>query len=264
MSLNNLNKLKKLLLKLGAYLKNHTQLNQLKLKESMLVLESIFSSNNLSLQKQNKLISYLKENDLLSIFQKNYEKYEINLEKEFAESFIKKNSHDKNTLKKYHFYSGYLKAVKKEAKLAKIKISDKICFVGSGPMPMTAILLQDLTGANIDCVEKEEKLAKLSKNVIHKLAYNKDIKVINNDALKIDFSPYSVIILAVLAKPKEHLMKIIWERIQPKTRIIYRLPSIARQAYYEDTSNILNVYSEFEKKRIIGKGTSILVLLIKN
>lgn len=257
--------LKNLLKNLGIYLKSHRTLSQSNIKKSMLILESIFSDPGLSLRELEELIKYNKENNLLSLFQKTYEIYEINLEKEFAKSFIKgKNNDGRNKIKKYRFYDGYFTAVKKEVRLAKISANDKVSFIGSGPMPMTPILLYELTSVNVDCIEKDKQSIELSKKVIEKLAYNQHIKIKHKNALREDFSKYNVIVLAVMTKPKAELMKRIWNQVLLGTRIVYRLPSIARQAYYEDSSEVLNNYIEFEKKRIIGKGTSTLVLLVKN
>lgn len=265
MANRSLNTLKNVLKNLGTYLKSHSALNQLGIKKSISILEGIFSDADLSLKDQKELIKYSAENNLLSLFQKTYEIYEINLEKDLAQSFInEKNNHDRNAIKKYYFYNGYLAAVKKTILLAKIGRDDKVSFIGSGPMPMTAILLHELTGTNVDCFEKNRQSAELSKKVIGKLIYSQHIKVINKNALGEYFSRYTVIIMAVLAKPKDNLMKIIWKHVLPGTRIVYRLPTVARRVYYEDTSDVINMYHKFEKKRIIGKGTSTLVLLVKN
>lgn len=264
MAKRSLDTLKNLLKNLSTYLKSHSALNQLEIKESMLVLESIFSDVSLNLKEQRKLIKYSKVNNLLSLFQKTYEIYETNLEEEFARLFIKgKDYNSKSKIKKYHFYNGYFSAVKKEVQLAKISHNDRVSFIGSGPMPMTAILLYELTGIDIDCFEKVRHSAELSKKVIQKLKYDQHIKVINKNALNINFSRYTVIILAVLTKPKDDLMKTMWKHILPGTRIVYRLPNVIRQAYYQDTSDVLNTYHKFEKKRIKGKRTSTLVLLVK-
>ncbi|KKP65667.1 MAG: hypothetical protein US74_C0034G0011 [Parcubacteria group bacterium GW2011_GWA2_38_13] len=260
-----LNIIKKSLKKLGIYLTNNHSLNLSKIKKSMSILENIFSIHNLNSKDFRELIKYCKENNFLSLFQKSYETYEINLEKEFAKSFIKeKNNNDKNNLKKYHFYNGYLAAVKKEASLARIKPNDKVAFIGSGAMPMTAIILYELKEASIDCIEKDGESVELSKKIIKKLKYDKYIKVINRNAIDLNFSKYSVILLAVMSKPKNNLMKVVWKSILPGTRIVYRLPNIVRQALYEDTSNVINTYRKFEKKRVRRKGSSTLILLVKN
>lgn len=261
MSTLRLDDLKNSLKKLGIYIKSHKKLNRSEINKSTSILESIFSNTDIDLEEQKMLIEYSKKNDFLSLFQKIYEKYEINLEKEFAKSFI---DNDKTYLEKYHFYAGYLKAVKKTTRLASIKKNDKVAFVGSGAMPMTAIILHKITGVAIDCFEKDSQSVELSRKVINKLGQERSVKVISKNATEEDFSKYSVILLAVLAKPKKDLMRIIWKSIVPGTRIIYRLPSTERTAYYEDTSAVLNHYQEFEKKRIIGKRTSSLILLIKN
>lgn len=256
--------LKKSLEKLGIYLKSNNTLSFLEIKKSMLILENIFSNPNLGLKESEELIKYSKENNYLTLFQKTYEIYEINLEKEFAKSFINKSGNNyKDRLKKYHFYGGYLSAVKKEATLANIKSSDKVAFIGSGAIPMTAIILHEYTDANIDCIEKDKESAKLSKRVIKEMKYDRYIKVINKNAKNVNFLKYSAVLLAVMAKPKDNLMKIVWKQILPGTRIVYRLPNTARQAFYEDTSNVIDIYHRFEIKRAKRKGSSTLILLVK-
>lgn len=252
------------ILALGKYIEKKNPLLQSKFNSSMHALESIFSDPSLSQEEQKKLIAFSKEHHLLSLFQQTYEIYETNLEIEFVRSLLKRNGVlSINDLQSYQYYEGYARAVKAEARLAHITHTDRVAFVGSGPVPMTAILLHELTGALIECIERDRASAELSYKLIQKIGYSKNIHVIRKNAIAENFSHFTVVVLAVMAKPKDVLMRIIWEQVRPGTRIVYRLPSDARQAYYEDTSDVLNHYQKFERRRIERKLSSTLVLLVK-
>jgi hypothetical protein len=265
MSHDNVDRYKDLLTKLGNSLKNDHSMTRLKLRKYILLLESVFSKADLSLDKQKQLIKYCKKSHFLSIFHKAYEKYEIDLEKESSKYLIRHNSSGiKNEIGRYPYYQAYLKAIRAEKNLAQIKHGDKVAFVGSGPLPISALLLYELLHVRIDCFEKDKESAKLSKIIIDKLSYAKSIKIFYKNAIKQDFSNYSVVILAVMAEPKSILLKTIWQSIKKGSRIIYRSPSIARQAYYKDTNKVLDNYKKFERKRIKRKNSSTLSLIVKN
>lgn len=262
---NKLDLVKNSLQNLFTKLNCNNSLNDLKIKKAGQTLQKILLAKSFNFQEQQELTIFMIKNNMLPLFQQTYEKFETNLETEFAHQLIKKSRVKKTLISEYPIYYRYIISLKNEIKLAKINSKDKVLFIGSGPFPITAILIHELTHAKVDCVEKNKISAELSKKVIDYLNYGDSIHVINEDALTIDYSNYSVVVIAILAKPQDKIIKAIWEQISQGSRIIYRTSDLIRQAFYEKTKeNILKEYLPFEKGKIGDKRTISSILLVKN
>lgn len=266
MTSNELDLVKNSLKNLYSLINNNDSMDNLEIKKAGQTLQKILLTKIFNISEQQKLTIFMKKNNMLPLFQKTYEKFETNLEAEFAHLLINKRRSVKKTLmNEYPIYSRYVISLKNEIKLAKIGSKDKVLFVGSGPFPITAILVHELTHSQIDCVEINKSSAELSKRVIDYLNYSDSIHTINKDALDIDYSEYTVIVIAILAKPQDKIIEVIWKQISQGSRIIYRTPDLIRQAFYEKTKvNILKKYRLFEKGKIGDKRTISSVLLVKN
>lgn len=266
MASNELDLVKNSLKNLHSLIDNNDSMNDLEIKKAGQTLQKILLTKIFNIREQQELTIFMKRNNMLLLFQQIFEKFETNLEADFARLLINKNKGIKKTLiSDYPIYYRYIISLKNEIKLAKINSKDKVLFVGSGPFPITAILIHELTHSQVDCVEINKNSAKLSKKVIDHLNHSDSINIINKDALTIDYSDYTVIVIAILAKPQDKLLESIWKQISPGSRIIYRTANLIRQAFYEKTkANILKKYHPFEKGRIGDKRTISSVLLVKD
>jgi len=124
--------------------------------------------------------------------------------------------------------------------------------------------MYQFSSAKVDCGEKNTISADLSKKVIDKLGYTDSIHIINQEGADIDYAQYSVILVALLAKPKDVLLKSIWSKCKSNTRIICRTSDSIREAFYETTeSSLFDKY--LPKKKIYARGDQTIssVLLIK-
>lgn len=264
MTSNELNTVKNSLKNLYSLINGNDSIDDLEIKKAGQTLQEILLTKIFNIYEQQELTIFMKNNNMLSLFQQTFEKFETVLEADFARSLISK-SNKKTLISDYPIYYRYIISLKNEIKLAKINSKDKVLFVGSGPFPITAILIHELTHSQVDCVEINKNSAKLSKKVIDYLSHSDSINIINKDALTIDYSNYTVIVIAILAKPQDKLLEAMWKQISKGSRIIYRTADLIRQAFYEKTkANILKKYRPFEKGKIGDKHTISSILLVKN
>lgn len=263
---NKLNLIKNSLQNLYRKLNSSSSLNDLEIKKAGNKLQKILLTKSFNLREQHELTIFMTKNNMLSLFQRIYKKFETNLEADFARLLISKNRDAKKTLiSDYPVYYRYIISLKNEIKLAKIDSKDKVLFVGSGPFPITAILIHELTHSQVYCVEKNRTFAELSQKVINNFGYENSIYILNKDGMNINYSGYSVIVIAILAKSQDKLLGLMWKQVSQGTRIIYRTVDMMRQAFYEKTKeNIFKKYHSFEKGNIGDKRTISSTLLVKN
>ena len=142
---------------------------------------------------------------------------DFNEELQYAQRLIQQEV----KLEGYGYYGDYVKTVAKEAGL----IRGKCIFVGSGPVPLTPILLKQQHGIDVDALEYNAQAVEVSKKLLEVLQV--PMKVILGDAITfMGFSKYGTIMLALEAGPTEGTKTAIFDNIRaqasPRTVIIIR------------------------------------------
>lgn len=149
--------------------------------------------------------------------------YNLKLEIEKAKSLLK-SSNPWETLQNFTFYPNYLQLARTEYTVSGLKPKDCVLFLGSGPLPLSLIVLcqkYDLQGIGIEQVGKRSNL---SREVIACLGLSKRIKIIEGNHFILPLkSSCDLYMIAAQAEPKkevfEHLAKVLPEG----SKVSYRL-----------------------------------------
>lgn len=214
-----------------------------------------------SKKDSNKIINYLKDPELYIRLQKLYDKFETNLEIKYAKQVINSS---KNLLKNYLLFKRFNRLIKNEIKLASISKNDKVLFIGSGPFPISAMLLNQFVGCKIDCYEKDQDRVRLSRETLSYLGFAKKIWVFTKKGEDMDTKKYTVIVIALLAKPKDKILNRIFKIARSGTKIISRTADGKRKGLYEETDkNLFKRYKVISKVKAVANQTISSVLLIK-
>ena len=127
----------------------------------------------------------------------------------------------------------YTPMIKRELKKINIQKEDKILFVGSGPLPVSALLIQKFTHAKITLVDYCEKSINTSKAILKKERV--DMEYIKAYADEVDLSKYSIIYVAKQVQPKACIVNHYIHKISPSTKIVCRKRRQDRCHYYEES-----------------------------
>jgi tRNA A58 N-methylase Trm61 len=135
----------------------------------------------------------------------------------------------------YPLYDRFLGLVTSEITLANIKSSDRVLFIGSGPFPITAILLTQFSGCRVICCERDKQHFAISNQLMSTIGLDKRIEIIHADDQRVAYLNCSVVLVAILARPKKRILAQILDRAALDTRIIWRTTHGLRQLFYEPT-----------------------------
>lgn len=227
-----------------------------------LMLEKALLNEKLTLAEESKLSRFLKTNGLFEKLQFIYEIYETNLERDFAETIIRNELLPPNAYPLYKRFNGL---IKNEIKLARIDKKEKVLFIGSGPFPISAILLNKLAGCVVDCYETKKKYADISRRVISYLRLEDRIRIIRRKGEYLNNNKYSVIIIALLAKPKKEIIERISGKLPGNIKVICRTSHGIRRAFYEPADlRILGSLQIVATKRATGNQTISSLLMQKS
>ena len=117
-------------------------------------------------------------------------------------------------LKKYSFYPNYCQLVQTEYEISGIKPGNRIVFIGSGPLPLSLIVLCQQYGLKCIGIEQEKDRAELSRKVLEKLGLSRNIKIIDGNHFTLPLEGgCDIVMIAAQAEPKKeifhHLAKVL-------------------------------------------------------
>ncbi len=191
---------------------------------------------SITFSEDNDSISNDKEIErLLPIMQGICSKAESLLEEYWARKILASKSID--TLLQFPYYDQYVKLA--NAELLNTKGRKNILFVGSGPLPLSAILLAK--EHQVTCLEKEKKAYGLSFKLVEKLNLSNKIKIINKDALSFDdIKDFEVIIIAALAgnssEEKKEIIEHLSKNVKKGTIFLIRSANGLKRLLYPKVS----------------------------
>ncbi len=147
----------------------------------------------------------------------------LRLEVEMAEQLLK-SADPWVKLSGFHFYPNYVLLAREEGNGAALVPGDKVVFLGSGPLPMSLILLWKLFGIKGIGIEREPERADLSRRLLNRLGLQSEIEILTGDEKLLPALPrYRLLIVAAVAEPKPRVFQYIRQFIPSGALVGYRL-----------------------------------------
>jgi len=124
-----------------------------------------------------------------------------------------------------------------------------IVFVGSGPMPLSPIILHLFGDVEVICLEMDTAACDASSSLLEQLGLGTQVTVVMKDGSDFDYSSYSRIFVASLVRNKQAVLEQI-RRTSPDSLVAVRTAEGMRQIMYEAIDE-----SELNKQgwRILGR-----------
>jgi hypothetical protein len=126
----------------------------------------------------------------------------------------------------------YEELARREIKLAGITARDRVLFIGSGPFPITAIEYCRQTGCTADCVDYVPEAVETSREAIHRLSLGARIRCHECRGEDFPAAEFSVVLVGVLAAPKQAIFDNLQTTCADGCRIIARTTFGLRQLIY--------------------------------
>lgn len=219
---------------------------------------------NASCEEWNKVHGNLTCEDY-DILNNAYCRWETELEAKFTSQLNQMNSGVQ--LEDYPLWERFVRLLTKEINLLRdLTKGKKVLFVGSGPFPVSAMILNKLTGLELDCVDLNEAAVFASKTLLaqHQIT---GLHIKHHPGEDFDYSEYDIIIIALLAKPKDKILDQIAKTGKQNVSVICRTSQGPRTMLYESTAFTHQINRMWDiKHHHIAKGNNpdtISSILIK-
>jgi len=157
--------------------------------------------------------------DAISTFRS---RYTAELETEQANSIL--NSRDPwKTLTDFTYLPNYIQLARTESRGAGLKPGNTVLFLGSGPLPLTLIVLCHQHGLNGIGIEQDPERVELSRMVLEKLGLSNQIRIISGNQLTLPLADTpDLIMVAAQAEPKKEIFDHLAGVLPAGTKISYR------------------------------------------
>lgn len=181
--------------------------------------------------------------------------WETLLEERFACQAIRARAAD------YHSYplsSRFRRLLARELSLAGGPPPQRALFVGSGPLPISAVWLHGLSGARVDCVDHSGHAVRCSRAYLRALGLDERIRVLHGSGEGTDPAGYDLVLVALLAKPKRAILRRLHAAAAPGTRIVCRTSHGLQRLLYEptDESRAVRPFFEVAGVAVAGSGSA--------
>lgn len=194
-------------------------------------VEVIAHDKTIDFDSSKHILDDEKMNRALKLIRKFYVYVGARLEMENALKILNSDN-PREVLDSFHFYDRYIGLINNESKLAKFNEEKTFLFLGSGPLPLTLIMFNEVFGCKCIGIEQQEDVAQLSRKVLKKLNLDDDIKIVIGNENTIADLDYDILMVAAFAEPKERVFSNIWDVVSEKTPVLYRTYTGMRAILY--------------------------------
>jgi len=165
--------------------------------------------------------------------------YTAKLEIEQAKSIIESRKPWK-TLNNFTYFTNYLQLARTEYQGSWLKPGDSVLFLGSGPLPMSLIVLCHQYGLRGIGIEQEPERAELSRKVLAKLGLSDRIRIIDGNHLTLPLKEkIELVMVAAQAEPKREIFNHLAKVLPAETKVSYRI-------YEKGLRRLLDTFSRYE------------------
>ncbi len=116
----------------------------------------------------------------------------------------------------YPLYDRYIRLVSREMRGLGLQEGSRIAFVGSGPLPISLILIGSLFGHPCFGVDTDERAVTASRQVVHRLGLADRIHLLQGDERTLREADWDAVLVAALAEPKKRIFRALGEIIDEK------------------------------------------------
>jgi Nicotianamine synthase protein. len=194
-------------------------------------IEVIAHDKEIDFDSAKHILDDEKMNKALKLIRKFYVYIGARLERENAMKILESDD-PKAVLDSFHFYDRYIGLIENEMQLAKFNENKTFVFLGSGPLPLTIIMFNMVTGCKCIGIEQDPEVADLSRKVLKRLGLDESIEIITGNEKTIADLDYDILMIAAFAEPKDRVFANVWDVVDEKTPVLYRTYTGMRAILY--------------------------------
>jgi GNAT superfamily N-acetyltransferase len=184
--------------------------------------------------------------------------WQTELEYQFAQGLVR----GEVNLSEYPLFERFGELVKAEVALTAGARPQRILFIASGPLPISAIHFHLQTGAPVDCVAREADAADITRRTLEKCGLGSTVRLIEEGA-GYDVSAYDVIVVGALAKPKKNILTALRKQSRAGCQILCRTSRGLKRLAFAQTVEQDRRGFHLKQEQVAGEGQLISTYLLE-
>jgi L-amino acid N-acyltransferase YncA len=190
-----------------------------------------------------------------------YCRWETEIEYRYARAVL---AGEEKSLDNYQLGARFERLLERELSLLSgLSAPERILFIGSGPLPISAYYVHRLTGKPVDCLDRSPEAVDISRRVIEEIGLSDSMRVFNGLGEDFNIKNYDLIIVALLAKPKRRIMRNLRKRAAPGCRVLCRTSFGLRTLVYEATPENVLMGFDVQSRQLAEGDQTISTLLVE-
>jgi predicted GNAT family N-acyltransferase len=190
-----------------------------------------------------------------------YCRWETEIEYRYAHAVL---TGEEKTLDNYRLSARFEQLLQRELSLLSGQRSpERILFIGSGPLPISAYYVHRITGKPVDCLDRCPEAVDISRRVIAQIGLSDSMRVFTGLGEDFNIRNYDLIIIALLAKPKRRIMRNVRKRAAPGCRVLCRTSFGLRTLVYEATPESVLMGFDVQARQLAEGEQTISTLLVE-
>lgn len=167
----------------------------------------------------------------------------------------------------FYYYENYLKLARMEYEGANLKTKNRVVFLGSGPLPLSLIMLckhYEVKGVG---VELNSEFVKLSRGVIEALGMSHSIEVVCGNHFSLPLKEKcELVMVGAEALPKDEIFAHLANVVDDQTKISYRIFEKGFRRLLDDKSSFIlpSIFREFNRVNPDPPVNNTVVLVVKD
>lgn len=162
----------------------------------------------------------------------------------------------------YLFYGIAEQLIWRELALVPTK-PENVLFIGSGPLPLTAVLIHQQTGAHVTCIDCDPTAVARSSRLLSKLHLHDAVSVSCGYGEEVQAGRYDLVVIALLARPKAAILVNIAKALRLDGHVLCRTSTGLKTLLYEPTEAIFTPALELVGEQIGAGSLAVSTLLLR-
>lgn len=161
------------------------------------------------------------------------------------------------SLPDYRLNNRFQRLLQRETSMLRNSNPQRALFIGSGPFPISAMWLHRILRVPVDGLDISADAVEGSRELLDKLELSDAIKILHADSETYDVSAYDVIVIALLAKPKQAILNNVFRSAKDDCEVICRTSFGPRCLVYEPTEFSEDLLGQFtvQDTRVIASNS---------
>ena len=176
--------------------------------------------------------------------------YGLRMEIERAET-VATSADPRETIEQFTFYRNYLMLARTECEGARLEPGRHVVFLGSGPLPLSLIMLCSSYGLRGTGIERVKAYADLSRTIVERLGLAQRIEIHKGDHLTFPWADdHDHIMVGAVAEPRDEIFRHLAACLAPGASVSYRLYEKGLRRLFDTASSYVPPDEFTERLRI--------------